>query len=170
MIRTNLIGACLFTLLITGFANTGAQEIPEYSRSYDPDRDPFTDSNKALQYATQTGRRVLIALGGDWCSYCLQLDDFITGDQQLHAALYDRFVVLKINVSEDNMNEDFRAGLPEINGYPHFFISRSDGSILYSKDTSQLLEDGTYSRTRFLQFLEAWGPEASEFRETGTPK
>ena len=75
---------------------------------------------------------------------------------------YENFVVLKVNVSEENSNREFLSAFPKVFGYPHIFISETDGSVLYSKDTSELEENGSYSRTRFLEFIERWKPVADK--------
>lgn len=135
--------------------------IPEYSKAYDPSRDPFADGKEALQYAQQTNRRVLIEVGGDWCSYCKVLDYFINNNPTIKNSLYERFVVLKVNISDENDNKEFISGLPKTFGYPHIFITENDGTVILSKDTSQLLQNGKYSEQRFIDFLDEWGPPAS---------
>ena len=132
--------------------------LPEYSRSYDPARDPFEDGKEALLYAKETNRRVLIKVGGDWCSYCRILDHFVDNNPLVRNSLHEKFVVLKVNISDENTNEDFMSGLPETIGYPHIFITGNDGQILISKDTARLLVNGQYSQEYFLDFLSEWGP------------
>ncbi len=115
-----------------------------------------------MQYARQSNRRVLIELGGDWCSYCIRLDRFIAATRVVKDMLHKNFVVLKINVSDDNDNSEFRKGLPSTFGFPHIFIADKDGSILYSKDTTQLLQDGQYSQVLFMEFLQQWRTPATD--------
>ncbi len=86
----------------------------------------------------------------------MKLDRFIATTPAVKELLYRNFVVLKINVSDENDNREFRQGLPVTFGYPHIFIADSKGSILYSKDTTQLLEQGSYSAARFIEFLRQW--------------
>ncbi len=130
--------------------------LPDYSRSYDPERDPFVDGNHALQNAKETQRRVLIEVGGDWCSWCYILDEFISTTPSVYKQLHDNFVVLKVNYSDANENESFLKGLPVITAYPHVFITESDGSIVYSGNIVKLLDKGKYSKKRFDNFLEQW--------------
>ena len=80
--------------------------------------------------------------------------------------LYDNFVVLKVNVSDENDNHEFLSTFPKTLGYPHFFVSGSDGAVLYSKDTTELLEDGQYSERRFLDFIERWRPSKNAKQNT----
>ena len=135
---------------------TAASALPAYSQSYDPARDPFADGRAALQLAQQTGRRVLIEVGGNWCSWCLQLDRFLAENQQIREQLHRHFVVLKVNISEKNDNAEFMAGFPKPLGYPHIYVADADGKIIFSKNTAQLLENSRYSVTRFQQFIDRW--------------
>ncbi len=152
-----LLLTCIFGFHGIAEANDGP--LPEYSTIYDPARDPFKDGEHALQMAAKTDRRVLMEVGGSWCAYCLKLDRFIAETPLVHDTLHSHFVLLKINVSEENDNRDFLAGLPETRGYPHFFIADSDGSILHSRDTIHLLQEGQYSAEKFVAFLNFWAEE-----------
>lgn len=148
-------GACCL-LLFGVLTTTRAAGLPPYSLIYDPARNPFSDSRAALDLARQSGRRVLIELGGGWCRWCQLLDRFLSDNQEVRQALQRRFVVVKINVSDANGNADFLAGLPPLPGYPHIFVARRDGHIIHSQDTAELLENGRYSQQRVLAFLERW--------------
>lgn len=141
---------CIFPLSLHAAA------LPAYSQGYDPARDPFSDGRAALKLAQQTNRRVLIEVGGNWCSWCLQQDKFLRENPMLFEQLHRHFVVLKVNVSEKNDNADFMAGFPKPLGYPHIYIAEADGKIIFSKDTAQLLEDSRYSVSRFQQFIHRW--------------
>jgi thioredoxin-related protein len=129
---------------------------PPYSQGYDPARNPFIDGRAALKLAQETKRRVLIEVGGNWCSWCLQLDKFLAENHQLREQLHRHFVILKVNVSESNDNAEFMAGFPKPLGYPHIYIAEVDGRIIFSKDTAQLLENSRYSVQRFQQFIDKW--------------
>ena len=133
------------------------ERIPDYSQHYDPERDPFADGRDAIANATATQRRVLIELGGNWCAWCKKLERFINSNKRVKKKLYDHFVVLKVNVSDENQNHEFLATFPKVTGYPHFFITHSDGSVLTSKDTAGFLQEGEYSERRFLRFIDLWG-------------
>jgi len=123
---------------------------------YDPTRDPFADGREAVKLATKTNRRILIEVGGDWCKWCHILDRFINNDLQIKKSLYETFVVLKVNVSDENSNEKFLAAFPKALGYPHMYITESDGQVIYSQDTAEFLSNKKYSKTKFMQFLNKW--------------
>lgn len=133
-----------------------SRDLPGYSRHYDPQRDPFADGRDAIEKAAASQRRILIELGGNWCAWCKKLDRFIAEHEIIKKKLYENFIVLKVNVSDENDNHEFLSAFPKTFGYPHFFVAHSDGSVLHSKDTAELLEDGKYSEQRFLDFIEHW--------------
>mgnify|MGYP000486279140 CR=1 FL=1 len=143
-------------LLIATSAAADNKLIPDYSQHYDPKRDPFADGREAIVNAQATQRRILIELGGNWCAWCKKMDRFISENKIVKTKLYENFVVLKVNVSDENDNHEFLSTFPQTFGYPHFFVTESDGSVLYSKDTVELLESGQYSEQRFLEFIERW--------------
>jgi thioredoxin-related protein len=156
---------CIFSLIfllpiiaqagdkVDGFTRVS---LPNYSKNYDPERDPFEDGNSVLQNAKETQRRVIIEVGGDWCSWCHILEEFITNTPIVYEQLHDNFVVLKVNFSDANENQPFLDGLPKITAYPHLFITENDGSVIYSGNINQLLENGNYSKKRFSLFLDEW--------------
>lgn len=141
-----------------------ASKLPPYSLSYSPTRDPFADGRDALMLAHQTKRRVLIELGGSWCGWCMALEQTIASDQQVSEQLHRYFVVLKVNISEENENADFLTGLPPNRGYPHIYVAGVDGQIIHSQDTGKFLTDGRYDARRILAFIERWRQPTIEKR------
>ena len=130
--------------------------LPTYSKVYDPQRDAFKDGAAAIQLASNTNRRILIELGGDWCKWCHVLDAFLDNNPDIKQQLHQTFVMLKVNVSDANNNADFLKAFPRPLGYPHMYVSEYDGSVLWSKDTAELLKDGEYSRELFIAFFNRW--------------
>lgn len=131
-------------------------ELPEYSTEYDPNRDVFADLDSALGKASDENKLLLIEPGGDWCIWCHRLDAFIESNDEVKERFFDVFVLLKVNVSEENMNEEFISQLPEIEAYPHFFIVDQDGQIVGEKNTGKLEVGESYSRSKFISFIHTW--------------
>jgi len=127
-----------------------------YSVEYDPKRDPFVDGKAAIKLAKFTNRRVLIEVGGNWCKWCLLLDKFINSDTQIKKALHNTFVVLKVNVSDENLNEKFLSAFPKSFGYPHMYVTENDGRVVHSQDTAEFLLNKKYSKKKFMNFLLKW--------------
>jgi len=130
--------------------------LPVYSTTYDPKRDAFKDGAAAVELATRTNRRILIELGGDWCTWCHRMDDFFDSNPDLKLKLHQTFVMLKVNVNSENDNAEFLKSFPKALGYPHMYVSEHNGSVLWSKDTADFVTNGQYSRDAFEAFFKRW--------------
>jgi len=131
-------------------------ELPEYSQVYDDQRNPFNDANAALALAKKTNRNVLIEIGGNWCTWCHKMDAFLLKNPNVYQALHSKYVLLKVNVSDTNENDDFMKALPPVLGYPHMYVSTASGKMLLSKDTAELQDNDGYSTKYWLAFLQQW--------------
>ncbi len=141
-----LIGAALLA---------GAAAVPA---PFDPTRDAAADLAAALVEARGEGKRVLVDVGGEWCSWCHVMDAFFATEPEARAARDHNYVWLKINWSPQNRNAAVLSRWPRITGYPHLFVLAPDGSLLHSQDTGALEAGEGYDRTRVLDFLERWRP------------
>ncbi len=146
----------LFTVLSSVSQASLADTLPIYSVKYDAQRNAFNDGAAAVQLATQTQRLILIELGGDWCVWCHKMDAFFANNPDINQQLHDTFVILKVNVSDENDNAQFLKSFPKPLGYPHMYVSDSNGSVLWSQDTAEFLKDGHYSRDAFVDFFKRW--------------
>ena len=123
---------------------------------YDPKRDAAQDIRAAAAEAKRSNRRVLLEVGGEWCSWCHHLDDFFQAHPDLTGLRDKSFVTLKINFSEENPNKEVLGQYPAIDGYPHLFVLASDGTLVHSQDTGALEEGKSYNLDRFTTFLSYW--------------
>lgn len=126
---------------------------------YDPARDPAEDLQQAIAIAQKENKRIMLELGGDWCIWCKYMDDFYKAHSDLLQVRAENYVLVKVNVSPENMNEEFLSQFPEPAGYPHIYILERDGTFLHSQDTVEL-EDGnvSYVLDVFMAFLQEWAP------------
>jgi thiol:disulfide interchange protein len=125
---------------------------------FDPTRDAAADVALAVAQAKAEGKRVLVDVGGEWCSWCHVMDRFFAADADARALRERGFVFVKVNWSPQNHNEALLSRWPKINGYPHLFVLGPDGALLHSQDTSKLEAGRGYDRDRFMAFLRAWSP------------
>jgi len=137
-------------------AVTTDKSLPIFSRIYDPKRDPIADGIEALKIASANNRKVIIEVGGNWCAWCHKLDNFIHSHPKLKKDFFDTFVLVKVNVSEENDNQEFLKVFPKTFGYPHMYVTDEKGKILQSKDTGEFLKDKRYSVERFYTFINRW--------------
>ncbi|OUS28166.1 thioredoxin family protein [Thalassotalea sp. 42_200_T64] len=139
-------------------------DLPLYSKIYDEQRDPFKDAAAAITLAKQTNRNVLIEIGGNWCTWCHKIDDFLAKNPDIYQQLHNNFVLLKVSVSDSNENSEFMKSLPPVLGYPHMYVATGKGKMILSKDTAEFLHSsdlsgklaGTYSRAAWLEFIDLW--------------
>jgi thiol:disulfide interchange protein len=126
---------------------------------YDPARNPGDDLQMAMALAQKENKHIMLELGGDWCIWCRHMDDFYASHIDILKYRAENYVLVKVNVSEDNMNEGFLSQFPEAPGYPHIYILGWDGKLLHSQDTADL-EDGadSYVPDVFMDFLQKWSP------------
>jgi len=126
----------------------------DYSSAWDPKRDPEKDLQLAMADAAKAHKRILLDVGGDWCSWCKILDKFLADHQDLHDLLNANFVVMKVNMSSHNENAAFLSQYPKIPGYPFLFVLDADGKLVTSENTD-LIEDGhgSYKAKAIMDFL-----------------
>lgn len=131
------------------------------SASFDPKRDPASDLETAKVEAARGGKRIMVDVGGEWCSWCHILDKFVEGDAEIRSFRDANYVWLKVNYSEENENKPFLSAYPGIKGYPHLFVLDADGKPLHSQFTGELEKGKGYDRAKFFDFMKAWAPAES---------
>ena len=128
------------------------------SLGYDPAADPAEGLGIAVTRAQTEGKRILVVVGGEWCSWCHILDRFVKGNDTIHDLWDGTYVTLKVHWDPEQPNEAFLGQYPGIEGYPHIFVLESDGGLLHSQNTGELEEGDGYSTDRVAAFLERWAP------------
>jgi len=144
------------TLLLT--ASATAQPAYTPVTKYDPLRNADQDIRDAIVEAKRSNRRVLLEVGGEWCSWCHILDNYFDAHPELVALRDQNYVTLKINFSEENQNKEVLSRYGPISGYPHIFVLESDGKLLHSQGTGVLESGRSYDLERFTTFLTTWAP------------
>jgi len=123
---------------------------------YDPSRSAEQDLRNAVTEAQRTGKRILLEVGGEWCSWCHIMDKFFDQNPNLTKLRDTNYVTVKINFSKENENGKFLGQYPKIPGYPHLFVLESNGKLLHSQFTGDLEQGQSYNLQKFTKFLEAW--------------
>ena len=129
--------------------------------TYDPKRDAAADIQDAIKEAQRTKKRILLEVGGQWCSWCHTLDGFFETHRELTAFRDQNFVTVKINFSEENENKEVLSHYGSIPSYPYIFVLESDGKLLLAKNTSDLESGKSYDLDRLTAFLVDWAPAAT---------
>jgi thioredoxin-related protein len=131
---------------------------PAEREKFDPKRDPAADLAKAVVKATKENKRILLDVGGEWCSWCHKLDAFFKDDKDAAAILKASYVVVKVNFSPENKNEAFLSKYPAIKGYPHLFVLDKAGKLIHSQDTGELETGPKLDPAKVVPFLKKWAP------------
>ena len=154
--RRRFLGvAVLACLPLPGLAAEDPQRLPF---EFDPARDAGPDLEVALRIARAAGRRVLVEVGGEWCSWCHIMGRFFAANPDLKHYRDTRYVWLKVNWSKENKNEVFLRRFPAIRDYPHLFVLDSGGRLLHSQDTQELETTKNYDPAAMRAFLVKWAP------------
>lgn len=151
------------TLALPLFAVDEAEPKLVYSvDKYDPKRDPEADLKKSVAMAKTDNRRILMIVGGNWCGWCRRLDREFKANQKVMAALAKSYVIMKVNMSDENSNLFFLQDYPDIPEYPHFYVLDAKGKLLHSQPNSKLEGLFGYREKSLLKFFNAWAPQAAK--------
>jgi thiol:disulfide interchange protein len=129
------------------------------SDKFDPARDAQADVARAVAQANAEGKRVIVDVGGEWCTWCHVMDRFIAVHPDVRALIDARYVWVKVNVSPENRNEALLSRWPSISGYPHLFVLDADGTLLHSQNTGALEAGKGYDKAKFLALLRRFAAE-----------
>ena len=151
--RMNLV--FLLILFICSCSNEATSQYVPVNR-FDPKRDAAKDIADAVKNAQKSNKRIILDVGGDWCSWCHKLDKFFEDNEDIKEFLGNHFIVVKINYSKENKNEAVLSKYPQIPGYPHLFVLESNGTFLYSQDTGALESGDRHGRDKVFAFLKKW--------------
>lgn len=143
LLAAALLAAAAFTAL--------AQDLPA---RFDPARDAAADVATATARAKAQGKRVLVDVGGEWCSWCHLLDRFIAANPDVSSLRDAHYVWVKVNWSPQNKNEALLSRWPKVKGYPHLFVLDGDGRLLHSQNTGELEAGKDYDKAKMLAFLQ----------------
>jgi thiol:disulfide interchange protein len=127
-----------------------AQTLPA---KFDPARDAAADVATATSMAKAQKKRVLVDVGGEWCSWCHILDAYIASNADVKKLVDDHYVWVKVNWSPQNKNETLLSRWPKVKGYPHLFVLDAEGTLLHSQNTGDLESGKGYDKERMLAFL-----------------
>lgn len=113
----------LLFLMLTAISFTSAKE-PQW-KSFD----------EGLKQAKLTGKKVLVDVYTDWCSWCKKMDANTYADKKVSEYLNKNFVIIKLNAEGDGTitysgekisPAQFAQGMG-VSGYPATLFLKSDG-------------------------------------------
>ena len=126
---------------------------------YDAKLDTQAAYAAGLARAQREQKPLLVMLGGNWCQWCLALDDLMHQNVQLRDYLAEHFVVLKLD-SAAAKPLDEAWGKPTRAGVPVLIFVGTDGIVKHVQETVSLeLWSGRilgHDPRRVLEVLKRW--------------
>jgi len=154
------LGVGAFLTNVAGADTPAKLEAPFFTVDvYDPKRNAEDDLKVTLAKARAEGKHVLVQVGGDWCGWCHLMSKYFRENEKVASTLSKDFLIVKVNYSDENKNEEFLGKFPRISAYPHLFVLDADGKLLHSQNTADLEEGGGYNEDVVLAFLGKWAPK-----------
>ncbi|HEY9188968.1 MAG TPA: thioredoxin family protein [Ignavibacteria bacterium] len=141
---------CAFNISISQNKDTTKVQI------YDPKANPQSDLSIAIKKAQKSNKKILLEVGGDWCPWCKKLNKLFNENKEIANLLNKYFIVLKVNYSKENKNQEFLSKYPKIEGYPHIFILNKNGELLHSQNTGDLESGDHHDLDKVIKFLKEW--------------
>lgn len=132
------------------------------NKLYNPDADVRSDVENALGQAMLEGKNILLQIGGNWCGWCIKFHNFCKNDKQLDSALNANFVLVHVNYSKENENEEIMSLLeyPQRFGFPVFVVLNNEGTRVHTQDSGMLEKGEGYDKERVLRFFDKWSAKA----------
>ncbi len=149
----------LILTVLAGFQFGNAQE---KFNVYNPQADALQDLRDAVKEATHTNKHVLVEIGGNWCGWCKLFHELTTTDEELKEFIQKNYVVVHVNYSKENTNDQVLANLeyPQRFGFPVFVILDGNGKRIHTQNSGYLEEGQGHSQKKVLEFLKQWSPSA----------
>ena len=136
-----------------------AQE-KEKEKVYNTELDGMEQLDDAIKMAKESNKHVLVQVGGNWCPWCIRFHNYSKDDPDINKLINDNYIVVKLNMSPENKNEEALARLekPGRFGYPVFVILDSRGKRIHTQDSGLLEQDKGYDKRKVQTFLKGWAP------------
>ncbi|MBK9569345.1 MAG: thioredoxin family protein [Chitinophagaceae bacterium] len=129
---------------------------------YSPGENAKEGISAALKKAKESGKHVLVQIGGNWCVWCARFNEFVTNDKSLDSLVNSNYIVYHLNYSKENKNLELltKYDFPQRFGFPVFLVLNVKGDLLHTQ-TSWYLESGkSYDKEKVTAFFNDWGPKA----------
>jgi thioredoxin-related protein len=152
----------LIAIILCSFAQAFSQDLAKFNL-YHPEENAKAGISSAVKEAKESGKHVLVEIGGNWCIWCARFNDFVTNDKSLDSSVSNNYIVYHLNYSKENKNTDLLAKYqyPQRFGFPVFLILNEKGDLIHTQ-SSWYLEDGkkSYDKGKVAAFFNDWSKNA----------
>ena len=131
--------------------------LPVPATPYDVSADAAAAVDAALARAKQSGKRVLLDLGGNWCGDCR----FLAGVLEIPAVksfVDENFEVVFVDVGRFDKNLDIpaRFGAPKPKGVPTILVLAADGTLVNTDQREDLSDARSMTPQAVVDWLARW--------------
>jgi hypothetical protein len=126
------------------------------AEAYDPKVDAQLDIERAKLEAERTNRKVLLIAGGDWCGWCHMLEQTFQLSVPVRELRDRNFVVVHVNISEENDNTCALRAYPKATGYPFVYVINPSGKLLATSDSREWESPYGYDPVKIEESLKKW--------------
>ena len=127
-------------------------DVKALPKIYDEGADGAALLAAALESARAGDRRVLVTIGGNWCSWCHKLHMLFERDPAIHARLQRSFVELRLD-SAAHADTIARFGA-KVDGVPFLVVLDAKGEVLARQETGSLELGPRHDPAKVLAFLD----------------
>jgi len=125
---------------------------------YDEKTNAGDDIAAAVVRAAKNHKRVLVVYGGNWCGWCVKLDEFFKKDRSVARTLRYEYEVVKVDIGKFDKNmelvEKYGAQLKK-GGVPYLTVLDGTGKMITNQNTGDLEEGDHHDRAKVEAFLNA---------------
>lgn len=111
---------------------------------------------RAQLEAARTNRKLLLIAGGKWCGWCQVLDRTFQSNPSLTELRDKSFIVVHVNVSEENSNECALRAYPKATSFPFVYVLDTNGRLMGTEDTKGWESSDGYDPHQIEAFLKKW--------------
>lgn len=160
-----ILSAFVLFIILSAFA----QDMTKF-KLYKPEENAKAMIEDAVKEAKNSGKHVLIQIGGNWCVWCARFNDFVSNDNSLDSLVKANYVVYHLNHSKENKNVEMlkKYDFPQRFGFPVFLVLNEKGNLVHTQ-SSWFLEAGkSYDKEKVTAFFTDWSRKAldpSQYKE-----
>lgn len=122
---------------------------------YDDGADANKQVEQAFTLAEQSGKRVLLVFGANWCPDCRVFDQELSKGK-IAALVKDNFVTVKIDIGnwDNNLDVVEQYDNPIVKGIPAIVSAASNGDVLYASRAGELANARSMGKDAIMAFFQ----------------
>lgn len=129
----------------------------EKPKLYDVNADAKEQIAAAVAKAKRENQRVLVQWGGNWCGWCILLDECMKKDAAIKRLVLYEYVVVHIDAGQPagknlDLAKTYGADL-QTHGFPYLTVLDGDGKVIANQDTGSLKDGPKHDPAKVLAFL-----------------